>query len=70
MATLKEIFKGWRNLAFGNLEVRKLAQTRMSVCSKCHHASAKTYLHCEVCGCYIPAKARSPESECPLNFWR
>jgi len=69
MSKFKEILTGWANLVFGNKEIKKMASERMAVCARCPHASAKMYLHCDVCGCYIPAKARSRESDCPLNFW-
>ncbi|MCX6256547.1 MAG: hypothetical protein NTW49_01380 [Bacteroidia bacterium] len=70
MSKFKEIYTGWKNLTTGgNEESSKLAEERMKICGRCIHTSEKVYLHCGVCGCYIPAKVRSPESECPLNFW-
>jgi hypothetical protein len=64
-----EIFTGWRNLFFGNPETKEMAEARMKICTSCDHASEKIYLHCSACGCYIPAKANSKESDCPMNYW-
>ncbi len=69
MSKFSEILNGWKNLLLGNPEVRKMANDRMAVCEKCSHASEKIYLHCSLCGCYIPAKARSESSHCPIELW-
>ncbi|MCF8372231.1 MAG: hypothetical protein K9H64_11455 [Bacteroidales bacterium] len=69
MGRLKEILIGWRNLIFGNPQTRQLAKERMEICGTCEHASRSVYLHCDRCGCYIPAKANSPDSNCPVGLW-
>ncbi len=69
MAKIQEIITGFRNLLFGNPEIKALAKKREAVCATCPHASSQTYLHCGLCGCYIPAKSRSPLSKCPDGRW-
>lgn len=72
---LSEIYDGWKNLLFENPEVEAIATKRIAICAgdddnnikKCEFFTLlKT---CEKCGCFMPAKARSPESGCPMNFW-
>lgn len=69
MNKLKEIFVGWKNLLFGNPQTKEMAKKRMEVCSTCEYASKSVYLHCDKCGCYIPAKANSVNSDCPMGLW-
>jgi hypothetical protein len=76
---LKEIYDGWKNLVFENEEVEKLAKERIKQCAgfedennvivlkKCDHFSDNKI--CGKCGCYMPAKARSPRSSCPIGNW-
>lgn len=69
MNILLEIFEGWKNLVFENPQVEMEAKRRMSICvkNKCKKfTSRKT---CDVCGCYMPAKVRSPQSRCPIAMW-
>ena len=69
MSRLKEIFTGFKNLVLGDPKIKEIARIRMEVCAGCEHASKTVYLHCDLCGCYIPAKARSPISRCPADLW-
>jgi len=69
MGRLIEIWQGWKNLFFTSKEIKALAKERMDICATCKHASTTVYLHCDKCGCYIPAKARSKDSNCPIGLW-
>ena len=69
MGKLSEIFIGWKNLVLGDPAIKAMAKERETICAQCEHASKKAYLHCALCGCYIPAKSRSPESMCPDGRW-
>jgi hypothetical protein len=66
---LKDIILGWKNLIFTSPEIKKMAAEREAICAKCEHASKTIYLHCNLCGCYIPAKTRSKDSSCPDGRW-
>lgn len=66
---MKKVVKGFANLATGN--EKKLSQQRMLICRDCH-VSNKTQWCLKArggCGCYLPAKTRVPEEECPKNKW-
>jgi len=67
VSILKEIYDGWKNFIFENKEVEALAKERMEICVDCQFF--RTNKTCEKCGCYMPAKTRSPHSKCPENFW-
>ena len=69
MSRLSEIYEGWKNLTFPNPKVEEIAKKRMAICveNKCKKLNARNY--CMVCGCYMPAKVRSPKSRCALKIW-
>lgn len=67
MSRLSEIYEGWKNLAFPNKEVEAEAKRRMEICMKCPKLSNSNF--CDACGCYMPAKTRSPKSICLLKYW-
>ncbi len=69
MGRLAEIWDGWKNFFFPDKEIKILSKKRMEICANCEHASKTVYLHCDKCGCYIPAKARSKDSNCPVGLW-
>lgn len=69
MGKIREILVGWKNLWFTSPEIKKMAAEREAVCATCEHASKSIYLHCNLCGCYIPAKASSKTSKCPDGRW-
>ena len=65
---LEEIFIGWKNLIFENEAIEVVAKERMRICvEECDQLNE--YNACKQCGCYMPAKTRSPQSFCPLNKW-
>lgn len=70
MSILQEIFEGWKNYIFENPEVEEEAKRRMEICVKndCKKFNEKHKM-CDVCGCYMPAKVRSPKSICLLAKW-
>lgn len=67
MSRLSEIFKGWKNYVFPNPDIEKLAKERMEICVGCEFLSNRN--SCELCGCYMPAKVRSPKSHCNEKKW-
>lgn len=75
MSILSEIFEGWKNFLFENPEVEAEAKRRIAICAG---DEEKQIIRCEFfrdnqtcakCGCYMPAKARSPHSTCPISKW-
>ena len=80
---LNSIFHGWKNYAFPDASVEKLAKERAEVCGKCDSAVYGTYeklmkdfslkevqgMKCNECGCPLSTKLRSVEEECPLKKW-
>ena len=58
---VKSIALGWSNIVWPNPEIEKMAYKRIEVCATCDE-NVKNL--CTDCGCWIPAKARSPEETC------
>lgn len=67
MSKLSEIFEGWKNFTFQNPTVEKEAKRRIGICVKCPDLNHRNI--CNKCGCYMPAKVRSPKSKCRLRKW-
>ena len=74
----KNIVRGWWNLATDNAGANEMAEERAKHCVTCDHAVHKQYLDvvddkveiikgylCDICGCPLSAKLRSPEEHCP-----
>lgn len=58
---VKSIAVGWSNVVWPDPEVEKLAYKRIEICAPCEENIKNL---CADCGCWIPAKARSPEETC------
>lgn len=69
MGKLSEIYDGWKNYVFPTPEMELKAKERISVCVKNECNKFRTNNTCSICGCYMPAKVRSPKSKCPINKW-
>lgn len=82
MSKLNEIYEGWKNYIFPNVETLKLAEARAKVCATCPHAVEgliSTFLdddivdvkglECGLCSCPLSTKIRSPKSKCEANKW-
>jgi hypothetical protein len=67
MTQLSEIFEGWKNFSFPNPIVEKEAKKRVEICVKCPKLNQRNI--CVLCGCYMPAKVRSPKSHCRIKKW-
>ncbi len=66
----KEIATGYKNLILKSEEIEQMAAERGKICAECGELNrAGFYLYCDLCGCYVPAKLRSPESECKAGKW-
>ena len=63
-------------------KIKQLASTRMLICDNCdireentcsteiYGIHTKTGILANGCGCNIAAKTLSPNSECPLGYWK
>jgi len=67
MSRLSEIYEGWKNLVFTNPNVETEAKRRIEICVDCDKLLKNN--SCKLCGCYMPAKVRSPKSKCLLKKW-
>jgi len=67
MTKLSEIYEGWKNLTFQNPKIEEEAKKRIKICINCNKLDNRNF--CILCGCYMPAKVRSPKSRCRLNKW-
>jgi len=61
---VKSIARGWSNVVWPDKEIEKIAYARIAICADCD-CNIKNL--CKDCGCWIPAKARSPDEKC--NKW-
>lgn len=44
---------------------------RMALCRACEHLEKVAIFEiCGKCGCFMPAKARLSDAECPIGKWR
>jgi len=70
--TGKNIVKGFSALAVG--KKYEFTDGRLRVCRTCDKGYFKKQkylrLFCSECNCFIPAKARAKDAECPLDKWR
>lgn len=65
-----EIKDGYTNLIFKKERIEEIAARRGAICANCGELNkAGFYLYCDLCCCYMPAKLRSPESECKIAKW-
>lgn len=69
MSQLSEIFMGWKNLTFPSPAIEELAKKRIAICVSNECKKFKPNKSCAHCGCYMPAKVRSPKSKCGLKKW-
>jgi len=69
MTILQEIYDGWKNYVFPNPQIEQQAKKRIEICVSNECGKFRTNKFCAMCGCYMPAKVRSPRSKCKLNKW-
>jgi hypothetical protein len=71
---MKNVIKGFANLAVGNQE--ELSKERIDICKTCDISKGAGQIFnnwCNGdnggCGCYLPAKTRVPNEKCPKGKW-
>jgi hypothetical protein len=47
---------------------KEITQKRLSICAVCPEYVRLT-AQCKKCGCFMKAKAASPDSSCPIGKW-
>lgn len=67
MSRLSEIYEGWKNFTFPNPKIEGIAKSRIEICVKCENLTNRNI--CKLCGCFMPAKVRSPKSHCRIKKW-
>ena len=64
----KHIVKGFTALATG--KKYEFTDGRIRICQKCEfNYWIKRTLWCSICKCFVPAKARVKDAECPKGLW-
>jgi hypothetical protein len=70
---LKSIAEGFTNLLFTKELVEDVAKQRKGICDACPVSEFGKSKYCKLrnggCGCYLPAKHRAMDEECPKNKW-
>jgi hypothetical protein len=66
MNKIAAIIKGWWYLLFG--KNTDLSKPRTAICALCQHKD-KRLNSCKECGCFLPAKTRVEDAECPFGYW-
>lgn len=64
---VKSIATGWKNVIWKSPEIEAEAIRRVEICADCVQSKSNGF--CKICGCWIPAKARSMDENCPINKW-
>lgn len=81
---IRQILEGWGNEVLDTFdaldpEIKQLSEDRLEICMSC---PLRTHSTCDVnksiiidnveyygCGCYLPAKSKCVDCECPANKW-
>ncbi len=74
---VKSIITGFSNLIVKNKDVEVIANRRFAICISCGDKKVigkvsginEPIMYCNICKCYLSAKVRSLEENCPLKKW-
>lgn len=68
------IIEGWRKYLILDPKVEKVALERLEICIDCDENTSKPKVtlssRCKVCTCFLEAKTRVLDEECPLKLWQ
>lgn len=67
MRKLRNILHGFWLLLMDDKDSAALVEVRQPVCDGCDFKSEHNT--CNVCGCFLPAKQRVKDEECPEGYW-
>ena len=65
---IRSIIEGWYYYLISNRKKNELSDQRMLICFSCQHKNKKLN-SCRECGCFLPAKTRVEDAECPHQYW-
>lgn len=65
---VKFILLGWWLHITSDKKTQTMSDIRSKVCDHCQFKDKKLNT-CTDCGCFLPAKTRVKEAECPKGFW-
>lgn len=68
MKTLLAIIEGWWYYLTSNRDARARSKPRTEICSTCNLKDKRLNL-CKDCGCFLPAKTRVEDAQCPIGKW-
>jgi hypothetical protein len=68
MTRIRAIIEGWFYYLTSNRDARKRSKPRTAICNLCQHKD-KRLNACKECGCFLPAKTRVEDAQCPFEYW-
>ncbi len=68
MSKLSAIIRGWYYYLTASSKNKKLSSERTAICNNCQHRYKRLNL-CNACGCFLPAKTRVEDAQCPHEYW-
>lgn len=68
MTRIGAILEGWWFYLSSNKAKTEMSKPRTAICSLCQHKD-KVLNSCNACGCFLPAKTRVEDAECPFGYW-
>ena len=68
MSKLSAIIRGWYYYLTADKKSRELSKSRTAICNNCQHRYKPLNI-CNSCGCFLPAKTRVEDAQCPNEYW-
>ena len=68
VSRIMAIVEGWWYYITSNKKKTELSKPRTAICNLCQHKNKKLN-SCNECGCFLPAKTRVEDAECPFGYW-
>ena len=68
MKLVKHIIEGWWLYITQSKEAAKLVKARKPICDGCEFKNKRLNV-CNDCGCFLPAKQRVSDANCPQHKW-
>jgi hypothetical protein len=68
MSRIMAIIEGWFYYVTSNRDARARSKPRTAICNLCQHKNKKLN-SCNECGCFLPAKTRVEDAQCPFGYW-
>jgi hypothetical protein len=68
MSRIMAIIEGWWYYVTSNKEANVRSKPRTAICKTCDYKNKKLNA-CNECGCFLPAKTRVEDAQCPFGYW-